>query len=165
MEEKVIVKKPPKSPFLAGMLAFFFPFGVAPLYNRQTQKAVVHFLILAATITMLSSGYGNPVFLGLFLGAFYFYQLIDSVNTASAINRSALSGDVEETDSEKLPEVIKTGSVFWGIILMFLGIIFLLANFEIVIDYAHIFDLWPLIIIVVGVKLLVDFFMKNKQEI
>lgn len=165
MEEKIVVKKPPKSPFLAGILAFFFPFGVAALYNRQLQKAMIHFLIAAATITMLSSGYGNPVFLGLFLGGFYFYQLIDAVNTSSTINRNALSGEPEEIEAEKLPEIVKTGSVFWGIVLMILGVIFLLANFEIFIDYAHIFDLWPLIIIVVGVKLLVDFFMRNKQEV
>jgi len=164
MEEKIIVKKPPKSPFLAGMLAFFFPFGVAALYNRQIQKAMVHFLIAASTITMLSSGYGNPVFLGLFLGGFYFYQLIDAVNSASVINRNALLGNVEDTEAEKLPEIVKTGSIFWGIVLMFLGAVFLLANFGILIDYAHIFDLWPLIIIVVGVKLLADFFTKSKQE-
>ena len=41
MEEKIIMKRPPKSPGLAGVLAFFFP-GVGALYNGQVGRFFVH---------------------------------------------------------------------------------------------------------------------------
>ncbi|MFQ6038351.1 MAG: hypothetical protein ACE5LV_07020 [Candidatus Aminicenantales bacterium] len=89
MEEKVVVKKPPKSPFLAGVLAFFFPFGVGQLYNGQARKALVFFFIFAGLVTLQTTGEGQP-FLGLMLGGFYIYQIFDAVQTANLINRRAL---------------------------------------------------------------------------
>ena len=104
-----------------------------------------------------------PVFLGLMLGALYFYQLIDSVMVANAINRKALRGETEDIIVEELPEFVKTGSVFWGVVLMILGVVLLMANFEFLINYDRIWDLWPLVVIIVGVKLVADYYAKSKE--
>lgn len=162
MEEKVVVKRPPKSPGLAGVLAFFFPFGVGPLYNGQYSKALVHFLIFSGLVTLMTTGEGQP-FLGLCMAGFLFYQLIDSVQVAKNINRKALTGEEMEPDIEEIPQMIKSGSIFWGAALMFLGGILLLANFEII-DYDTLWDLWPVAVIVLGIKLIADYYARDKQE-
>jgi len=162
MEEKVVVTKPPKSPALAGILSFFFP-GTGALYNAQPGKFLVIIVATAIIITMLAQGVGSPVFLGLMLGALYFYQLIDAVMTSNMINRKALRGETEEITVEELPEFVRTGSVFWGVVLMVLGVVLLMANFEFLISYDRIWNLWPLVVIIVGVKLIADYYAKSKE--
>ena len=163
MEEKIIVKKPPKSPALAGMLSFLFP-GTGALYDGQPLKFLVIIVVFAIIITMLAQGVGSPVFLGILLGGLYFYQLIDAIATASAINRRASSGEIEEIKVEEFPEFVKTGSVFWGIVLMALGVVLLMANYSFIINYERIWNLWPLAIILVGVKLIADYVARSKKE-
>ncbi len=155
--KEVIVQRPPKSPALAGVLAICFPFGVGPLYNGQFKKAVMFFLIFSGLVTLQTTGEGQP-FLGLTLAAFIIYQIFDSIQTAKLINqKAALSGTVPETtDMEEVPEAVKSGSIFWGIVLMVLGAVLIMANFDII-DYGTLFDFWPLIIILIGIKLVVEF--------
>ena len=163
MEEKIVVKRPPKSPGLAGVLSFFFPFGTGALYNGQIRKAIIFFFVFAGLVTLQTSGQGQP-FLGLMLAGFYFYQIFDAVQTAKAINRRGLQmEDQEVEDFEEIPEMVTSGSVFWGIILRLLGGILLFANFE-VISYDAVWEFWPLAIIVVGVKLISDFYKKEKES-
>jgi TM2 domain-containing membrane protein YozV len=159
MEEKVVVTRQPKSPALAGILSFFFPFGVGAFYNSQPIKGFIYLLLFAALVTMQSNGDVQP-FVGILLGGFYIYQIIDSINTSKSINRRALTGEEVEKEKEELPEFVKTGSVFWGIVLLALGVILLLANFD-VISYETVFDFWPIAIIVVGVKLVADYVAKK----
>ena len=162
MEEKTAYAKPPKSPALAGILSFFVP-GTGSFYNGQLGKFLGIWGALAIIITMLAHGEGSAVFLGLMLGAIYFYQLIDAVMTASAINKRALRGETEEITVEELPEFVKTGSVFWGVVLMILGVVLLMANFEFLISYDRIWNLWPLVVIIVGVKLIADYYAKSRE--
>lgn len=161
MEEKIILKRPPKSGFLAGLLSFIFP-GLGSLYNRQVTKGVMFMVIFAGLVTLQTSGEGQP-FAALLLAGFWFYQLIDAVMTAKTINRKTLDGDYVEETVDEFPEIVKSGSVFWGIIIMVIGGILLLANFDII-DYGTIFDFWPLIVIAIGVKLIIDYMAKNKEE-
>jgi len=91
-EDKIVVKKRPKSPVLAGVLAFLFPFGVGPLYNGQYWKALISFFIFAGLVTLQTSGHNQP-FLGLCLAGFIFYQILDSVLIAKNINRRFLQQD------------------------------------------------------------------------
>ncbi len=163
MEEKVVVKRPPKSPFLAGILAFFFPFGAGQLYNNQYRKALVFFFIFAGLVTLQTTGEGQP-FLGLMLAGFYFYQLFDAVQSSCCINRKALQGDEDTGEVEEVPDFVKTGSVFWGIVLIALGAMLLFANFELM-SYDTVFEfLIPFAVLVVGVKLVVDYYTKSKEE-
>jgi hypothetical protein len=159
MEEKVEVRRPKKSPALAGILSFFFP-GVGSLYNTQYLKGLLTILIFAGLITMQRYGQGQP-FLGILLGGLYIFQIIDSVQSANIINRRALAGEGAGKEEEELVLGVKSGSIFWGLVLIALGGILLLANFE-VISYDKLFDFWPLAIIVVGLKLIADYFSKKK---
>ena len=163
MEEKIILKRPPKSPALAGILSFFFP-GTGALYNGQPLKFLVVLLGAAIMITMLAQEEGSAPFLGIMLGGLYFYQFIDAIVTASAINRKVLLGEeVDEIKIEELPEFVRTGSVFWGIVLMILGVVLLMANFSFIVTYSGIWNFWPLVVIIFGVKLIVDYLAKNKE--
>ena len=160
MEEKIILKRPPKSGFLAGLLSCIFP-GLGALYNRQVMKGMMFMVIFAGLVTLQTSGEGQP-FAALLLAGFWFYQLIDAVMTAKTINRRTLDGDYVEETVDEFPEIVKSGSIFWGIILMAVGGILLLANFDII-SYGTIFDFWPLVIIVIGIKLVMDYMTKNKE--
>lgn len=164
MDEKVVIKRPPKSPALAGILAFFFPFGIGALYNNQKMKALIHLIVFAGLVTIQSSEEGQP-FAGIILAGFYFYQIFDAIQTSKSINRRSALGEecCEEEGIEEFPEAIKTGSIFWGIILMALGGILILANFD-VISYDSIFDFWPLVVILIGLKLVLDHFSRAKIE-
>ena len=164
MEEKVVVKRPPKSPALAALLAIFFP-GTGALYNRQITKGLIFMIIIAGLITSLAQG--PPLFVillsALLLAGFYIYQITDAAHTAKSINRRALVGEEEEEgEVEEFPEAVKSGSIFWGIVLLALGSILLLANFDII-SYNIVFDFWPFVIIVIGVKLVADYVSKKNS--
>ena len=161
MEEKIILKRPPKSGFLAGLLSCIFP-GLGTLYNRQVMKGVMFMVIFAGLVTLQTTDEGQP-FSALLLAGFWFYQLIDAVMTAKTINRRTLDGNYVEETVDEFPELVKSGSIFWGIILMAIGGILLLANFDII-DYGTLFDFWPLVIIVIGIKLVTDYMAKNNKE-
>jgi TM2 domain-containing membrane protein YozV len=164
MEEKVIVKRPPKSPFLAGILAFFFPFGAGQLYNNQYRKALVFFFVFAGLVTLNAQGNSGQPFLGLMLAGFYFYQLFDAVQTSGRINRRALQGEEDIVETEEIPDFVKTGSIFWGIVLIALGVVLIFANFELM-SYDTVFEfLIPFTVLVVGVKLVVDYYTKSREE-
>ncbi len=160
MEEKTVVKKPLKSPALAGVLSGFFPFGVGAFYNGEILKGFLYLFIFAGLVTMQGHGSAQP-FAGLILAGFYIFQIIDSVRVAERINRRALESEaVSQVEEEELTAIVKTGSIFWGILLIVLGGILILANFD-VISYKRIFDLWPVVVIIIGAKLVVDYFAKG----
>jgi TM2 domain-containing membrane protein YozV len=162
VQEKVVVPKPPKSSFLAGLLAFLFPFGIGPFYNGELIKGFIYLVVFAGLVTMQQHGSAQP-FAGLVLAGFYFFQIIDSVHVANRINRRALLGvAAEEGEVSLSTEAIQAGSIFWGILLIVLGAILLLGNFE-VISYKVIFDLWPAVVIVIGAKLVLDYFGKDRS--
>jgi hypothetical protein len=74
-------------PGVAGILAGFFPFGVGAVYTGQYAKGLAHLLIFTGLVWGLSSGhFGSfePV-LGIAMGFFVVYQIIDAVRSAHAI--------------------------------------------------------------------------------
>ncbi len=162
-EEKYVVERTPKSPALAGILTFFFPIGTGALYNGQVKKAIFFFLAFSGLVTLQTSGRGQP-FLALCLAGFCIYQIYDAVHTAKLINLGLLGKDIENSAHavEEIPEPVRSGSVFWGLVLIVLGGILLLANYQII-DYDTLFDFWPLIIIVIGFKFIVDYVSREKK--
>lgn len=166
MTDKIIIQnRPPKSPAAAGILSGFFP-GAGQLYNGEATKALLFFLIFAGCISMMPRG-PHP-FLPLVFAAFYVYQIIDAVQVAHAINRKALNETAAAPDAAPGPPAVPAapakpearGSVFWGLLLMVVGALFLLGNFDLL-NIDRILDFWPLIIIVIGLKLIVDFYKKR----
>ncbi len=162
MEEKVVVpQRPLKSPGLAGFLSAIFPFGAGALYNGQYTKALFHLLLFSGLVHTQRYGSGQP-FMAFFLAAFYFYQIFDNVQSARAIN-AAGAGEKPEGIGQELPAVIQSGSIFWGGFLIVLGVILILINFE-VIRTAALRDFWPLAVIAVGFKLVLDSVAKSKEK-
>ncbi len=162
-EEKYVAERTPKSPALAGFLTFFFPIGTGALYNGQIKKAIFFFLAFSGLVTLQTSGRGQP-FLALCLAGFYIYQIYDAVHTAKLINLGYLGKDIKKQASavDEIPEPVRSGSIFWGLVLIVLGGVLLMANYQII-DYDALFDFWPLVIIVIGFKFIVDFVSREKK--
>lgn len=171
MTDKIYIQnRPPKSPAGAGILSGFFP-GAGQLYNGDPGKALLFFLIFAGCISMMP--HGPYPFLPIIFAGFYIYQIIEAVQTAKTINLRALNAEAAASAAPPagpgeppapafaLPaKPLPTGSVFWGGLLIAVGAIFLLGNFN-VIDLDRIFDFWPVAVIVIGVKLIFDYYHKN----
>jgi hypothetical protein len=160
MDQGLGLKVPPgpasgPNPALAGMLAGIFPFGVGAVYCSQYAKGLSHLVIFVLMVVGLSADlpwYVDMV-LGISLGFFYVYQIIDAVRSAKAIQLGQPAPDPfglaqtfgggEKIDTAKVP----AGAV----ILIGLGVIFLLHTigiFEFGLD-----RFWPLILIFLGVWL------------
>ncbi|MCJ7612961.1 MAG: DUF5668 domain-containing protein [Candidatus Aminicenantes bacterium] len=159
MVDKVVYTRPPKSPVLAGVLSFFFP-GTGSLYNREYMKGILYILIFAGLVTLQTQGDAGQPFKGLILGGFYIFQIIDAIQVAKAINQKALTGEAPK-NGEDFALAVKGGSIFWGAILIALGAIFLLANFE-VIDYDTLLRFWPVLVIGFGGKVIYDYYRRDK---
>ena len=158
MDQGLGLKVPPgptsgPNPTVAGILAGFFPFGVGAVYCSQYAKGLAHLVIFVLMIVGLSSDlpwYADMV-LGISLGFFYFYQIIDAVRTARALQLgqpvpdpfglAQTFGVGERVDTGKVP----TGAV----VLIGLGVLFLLHTVGLFEFGIHRF--WPLILIALGV--------------
>ena len=163
MEEKIVVpQRPMKSPGLAGILSVIFPFGAGALYNGQYTKALFHLIIFAGLVHAQRYGGGQP-FMGLFLAGFLFYQFFDNIQSAKAINAAAAGEKPMAGFGQELPEVVQSGSVFWGGFLIVLGIVLILANFEII-RYSTLRDFWPVAVIAIGLKLVLDSMARSKEK-
>lgn len=162
MEEKVVVpQRPLKSPGLAGFLGLF-PFGVGALYNGQRLKALLYFIIFAGLVSIQDAPGGGQPFKGLLLAGFIIFQFIDNIQSARAINLAAAGEKPVEAIGFDVPEKAAQGSIFWGIFLIVLGVLLILANFEIIL-YETLFDLWPVAVIVIGLKLVAESVARSKN--
>jgi ABC-type polysaccharide/polyol phosphate export permease len=139
-DNKVVPQRSMKSPGFAGVLGMF-PFGVGALYNGQYTKALLHLVIFSGLVHMQGRGGGQP-FIGLVLAGFIVYQFFDNIQSAKAINAAA-AGQAVAVD-QALPEIL------------------ILANFEII-NYDTLFDFWPVAVIVLGFKLVVDAMAKSRN--
>ncbi|MFO7732969.1 MAG: DUF5668 domain-containing protein [Candidatus Aminicenantes bacterium] len=161
MNEKLVIpQKPPKSPAAAAILSIIFP-GTGALYNGQIAKGIFYMILFAGLITIQGTGGGQP-FKALLLAGFYFFQIIDSVQIAKTINLSAAGEKPAEAGDQGLPDIVPSGSVFWGAVLIILGGLLILANFDII-RYETLFDFWPVAVIVIGLKLVADSMARKKN--
>lgn len=161
MDEKVIIQqKPPKSPAAAAILSAIFP-GTGALYNGQIAKGIFYMILFAGLISIQDGGGGQP-FKALLLAGFYIFQIIDSIQMAKAINLNAAGQKPVEAGDQGLPEIVPSGSVFWGAVLIVLGGLLILANFDII-RYETLFDFWPVAVIAIGLKLVVDSVARKKN--
>ena len=118
------------NPAVAGMLAGFFPIGVGAVYTGQYAKGLAHLVIMVLLIVGVSSDvpWYMSMVLGIGIGFFYFYQIIDAVRTAKALQMG-----LPAPDPFGLAQTFGTGEKFEGAkvpvgsaILIGLGILFLL---------------------------------------
>jgi hypothetical protein len=118
------------NPAVAGILAGFFPIGVGAVYCSQYAKGLAHLVIMVLLIIGVSSDvpWYMHMILGLGIGFFYFYQIIDAVRTARAIQM-----DEPAPDPFGLAQMFGTGEKFEGAkvptgaaVLIGLGVLFFL---------------------------------------
>src|ERR1700687_5187400 len=147
------------NPALAGVLAGFFPFGVGAVYTGQYAKGLAHLVIFTLLVLGASSGSeAMGTICGLGIAGFYFYQIIDAVRAARAIQLgqpppdpfglgttfSSGLGSSDRFDTSKVP--------VGALVLIGLGAIFLLHTLDIWDFSAH--RVWPLLLIGIGAFLL-----------
>jgi hypothetical protein len=163
MEEKVVIQqRPAKSPAAAAILSIIFP-GAGALYNGLITKGILYILIFAGLVSIQGT-YGGQPFKALILAGFYFFQIIESINNAKAINMAAAGQKPEElVKSEFLPQIVPSGSVFWGIALIAVGVLAILANFDII-RWEALWDYWPVAVIAIGLKLVFDAVAKKNGK-
>jgi hypothetical protein len=166
MDQGLGIKVPPgptsgPNPTVAGILAGFFPFGVGAVYTGQYAKGLAHLVVFVLMIIGLGSDLPWYVItlIAISMGFFYFYQIIDAVRTAKAIQTDepvpdpfglaqAFGGGGGFGTGEKLGGAkVPVGSV----VLIGLGVLFLLHTIGIFEFGLHRF--WPLILIALGVWL------------
>ena len=118
------------NPAVAGILAGFFPIGVGAVYTGQYTKGLTHLVIMVLLILGVSANLPWYVItvLGISIGFFYVYQIIDAIRSAKAIQMgepapdpfglAQMFGTGERLEGTKVP----TGAA----VLIGLGVLFLL---------------------------------------
>jgi hypothetical protein len=118
------------NPAVAGILAGFFPIGVGAVYCSQYAKGLADLVIMILLIIGVSSDvpWYMHMLLGMGIGFFWIYQIIDAVRTAHAIQRGEPA-----PDPFGLAQTFGTGEKMEGTkvpagaaILIGLGVLFLL---------------------------------------
>lgn len=127
----------------AATMLGFVP-GLGAVYNGQYMKAVVHVLIFASMVGILSGDHPDAMkaVMGILLGAFIVYMAIDANISA----RARLAGNAPP---ESWGGIGKANTV-WPFILIGIGVLFLLQNFN-MLNLDNVIDKWwPLALIIVG---------------
>lgn len=150
------------NPGLAGILGAI-PFGVGAVYNGQYAKGLAHLIIFILLVIGASHGH-EPLdtICGLGIAAFVFYQIIDAVKTAKAINAGQQPPDPLGLGTMFSPGAadrrdITRGAPAGAVILILLGVLFLLQNTGL--WYLSMDALWPAILLALGIWL----FAKRKS--
>jgi len=156
MAENNQEKISPKSPAVAAFLSMI-P-GVGALYLGNIAKGIAYMIIFAGLIVLTShASVTDSVVFGLLIGGFYIFQIIDSVNDArKQAARSAATALDTEGEKEEM-------SLFTSVFILVLGILFLLANFD-VITFRQIARLWPLLLISIGLNIIFRYFKKESDN-
>ena len=146
------VVAPPYSPRSAGNPGVAFILGLCPglgaVYNGQYNKALIHVVVFVTLVIGASSDVDTGLMVILILSAigFCFYMAIDAMRIARAKNLGVeIAPDSLESWSKNRP--------IGPILLIGLGILFLLRNFDWFEFHRIGRFLWPVILISVGVIL------------
>lgn len=125
--------------------------GVGAVYNGQYAKAVVHVITLGGLLGAASSADDGPTVITVFLiMLMFFYMPVEAFRTAQALRKG------EAVD--EFSGLVKKGpapSLTLGIALVVAGVVFLLHTLGLV-SLGDLQNFWPVVLIVVGVRMLVD---------
>lgn len=143
-------KRQAKSPVGAAMLSII-P-GLGFFYVGSKLKGIAHILVMAFLIVLLVEVNGNDwiIFLILITG-FYIYQIFDSFDEA----RKTRKGIIENGTG-------MSNTLFWSVTIMVIGILFQLANLDII-ELRTVAKLWPLALIVFGAKHIYNYYLHTKE--
>jgi TM2 domain-containing membrane protein YozV len=148
--------KKEKNPALAAFLSIF-P-GAGAFYNGNLFKGIAFVLVFTILIILTDNAHSaDEVVFGLMIAGFYIFQIVDSYNEAVRINKALFS------HGERSGEPREDVSLFSAVLVLAIGIIFQLANLDII-TYREITRFWPLILIVFGIKAVVGYFQKEEDK-
>jgi len=147
--------KPHKSPGGAALLSII-P-GLGQIYNGQVVKGIGIVFLFASTISLATMYEHEDIFpiFPLLATIIYFGGIVDAYRTAKQLNLR--QGLVKDEPIGLIPE----GSMWWGIILIIVGLLFLLRNLGVSLYWIR--NFWPVIIIALGIYLLRGFFRGSKE--
>ena len=144
-----------KNPSLAAFLAIF-P-GMGTIYNGNIIKGITYMLIFTILIVLTDNAQDpDAVVFGLMIAGFFIFQIIDSYNEASKINQNILAKENPASYKEDL-------SLFSAIIVLMIGIVFQLANFDLI-TFRQVTRLWPLVLIIFGIKIVYNYFKREENK-
>ena len=144
-----------KNPSLAAFLAIF-P-GMGAIYNGNIIKGITYMLIFTILIVLTDNAQdSDAAVFGLMIAGFFIFQIIDSYNEASKINQNVLAEENPTSRKEDL-------SLFSAIIVLVIGIVFQLANFDLL-TYRQVTRLWPLVLIIFGIKIVYNYFKREENK-
>lgn len=123
--------------------------GIGAVYNREYEKAVIHFSVFAGLAYMAES---VGIF-GLAAFCFYVFTVIDAYRSAESIARRGGVGAAGD-DRLNLP--------VWGGVLVLMGLLFLLDNLG-AIHLRSTVKFWPLLLIFLGIYLIVPYFRVGRK--
>jgi hypothetical protein len=150
----------PEAAFILGLIP-----GVGAIYNAEFFKAAIHLLIFGVLITIADNARGPGSGLAhLMAFGFYVYMPFEAFYTAKK-RKLALEGIALETPFDRLNEqmgTVKDKELWGGIVLVIIGALFLLDNFE-VLELHQVIKLWPALLILGGV-FLIRRFKEGKSE-
>lgn len=135
--------------FLLGVIP-----GVGAIYNGQYAKGLIHVIVLGLLITIASShdlNGGFEALFGLSIAAWFFYMAFEAYHTAK---RRMMGQPVDEFSSllnmdQNSASRFPAGPLF----LIFAGVFFLLANFDLI-RVRDVIRFWPLALIGLGAYML-----------
>jgi hypothetical protein len=148
----------PERAFVLGLIP-----GVGALYNAEYFKAAVHLLIFGTLTTIVDEARVAQTLLGFLAFGFYAYMPFEAYYTAKK-RKLAAEGIHLETPFDGFNEQIgriKDKELWGGVALIFIGMLFLLDNFDII-RIGNVAKLWPVILIVIGVWLMRSFLQKGR---
>lgn len=144
-----------KNPSLAAFLAIF-P-GMGAIYNGNFIKGITFILIFAVLIVLTGNAQEpDSVVFALMIAGFYIFQIIDSYNEASRLNKVGLAGNGQAEGGEDL-------SLFSAVAVLIIGILFQLVNFDIL-TFRQVTRLWPLALIAFGIKIVFNYFKREEKQ-
>lgn len=144
-----------KSPALAAILSLL-P-GMGQVYVGYYVAGFIHIVVVGMIITLLARNtfHGHEPFLGLFLGFFWIFNMIDASRRANHYNRHLLG-----TAERKAPT---DSPLVGGIVLLILGILLTLAiTFDLELSFLD--TTWPLGLLAAAVYMLWKY-AKTRREL
>ncbi len=126
--------------------------GVGAIYNAQYAKGFVHVVVFGMLITLANSDNVGElhVMFGLMIPAWVIYQAFEAYHTAQRRQK----GEVVDEFSGLVSTKPSQGGIPVGpLVLIGLGVVFLLNNFELI-RISQVVRFWPLALIGAGVYLL-----------
>jgi hypothetical protein len=133
------MKRSPAAAFWLSLLP-----GVGHFYLGQFKKGLTCAVLVAGAILFAAEVSG--AFFGILIPVLWLFAMLDAHQSAHAVNAGIESADQVNLFSG-------ASSKWWGGVLIAMGVLFLLYNFDLF-DIEWLWQFWPVVLILVGIRLI-----------